>query len=113
MKPDLKSMTRKGLEKLKTDIDKALAKVETREKKAAIAAAEKALKAHGFSLADITGSEPTPKQRRKAAKKPTNPGKPKYANPNNKTQTWTDKGRQPDWFKTALAEGKAPGAMEI
>lgn len=42
MTTDLKSMTQKQLEKLRTDIDKALLKLTGSEKKAARAAAEKA-----------------------------------------------------------------------
>lgn len=114
MKTDLKSMTRKELEKLKGDIDKALARVEKKEMKEALAAAEKAAKAHGFSLAEVTGgATATAKAARKAAKKPKKPGVPKYANPEDKDQTWTGKGRQPDWFKAALAAGKTPEQLEI
>ncbi|MFT5625225.1 MAG: DNA-binding protein H-NS, partial [Lentimonas sp.] len=29
------------------------------------------------------------------------------------TQTWTGKGRQPTWFKEAVAAGTAPDTMEI
>ena len=52
MKNDLKSMTRKQLEKLRADVDIALAKLIERERKAALVAAEKAANAHGsvFSI---------------------------------------------------------------
>lgn len=114
MKTNLKSMTRKELEKLKGDIDKALARVEKKEMKEALAAAEKAAKAHGFSLAEVTGGAvATAKTARKLAKKPKKPGIPKYANPGNKDQTWTGKGRRPDWFMTAMAAGKSPEQLEI
>ena len=65
MKPDLKSMTRKELEKLKANVEKALVRVATKEKKAALAAAEKAAAAHGFSLAAITDDAPAKKTTRK------------------------------------------------
>ena len=114
MQIDLKALTRKELEKLKTDIDKALAKVTAREKKAALAAVERAAKAHGFTLADITGTAETPaKPKRKAPKKPAARGKPKYANPDDRKQTWTGKGRKPDWFNAALAAGKTPTDMAL
>lgn len=57
MQPDLKSMSRKELEKLKANIDKALQRVANKEMKEALAAAEKAAKAHGYSLAEITGGK--------------------------------------------------------
>ena len=114
MKHDLKAMTRKELEKLRTDIDKQLTRVESREKKLALAAAEKAMKKHGFSLADITGlGDPPKKATRNTAKKPANPGKPKYANPDDKSQTWTGKGRRPDWFLKAMDSGKTPDDLLI
>ncbi|MDX8355882.1 H-NS histone family protein, partial [Cognatiyoonia sp. IB215182] len=36
-----------------------------------------------------------------------------YANPDDKTQTWTGKGRKPEWFKAAMASGKTPEQCEI
>ncbi|MDX8353976.1 H-NS histone family protein [Cognatiyoonia sp. IB215182] len=114
MKHDLKAMTRKELEKLLADIDKQLARVEGKERKLALAAAERAMKKHGFSLADITGTDGTPKKAtRKTAKKPKNSGKPKYANPNDKKQTWTGKGRRPDWFLKAMEAGKTPEELTV
>jgi DNA-binding protein H-NS len=82
--------------------------------KEALAAAEKAARAHGFSLAEITGNGPMPavsKKRRTA--KPKNPGVAKYANPDNKTQTWTGKGRRPVWFVAAIQAGISPDDLAI
>jgi DNA-binding protein H-NS len=31
---------------------------------------------------------------------------PKYANPDDKEQTWTGRGRRPKWVEAALADGK-------
>ena len=115
MKYDLKSMSRKELEKLRSDIDKTLERVSNREMKAALAAAEKAAKAHGFSLAEITLDTATAEkpQRKKATANPKTSGKPKYVNPKDKTQTWTGKGRRPDWFVAATDSGKTPEQLEI
>ncbi|WP_342076645.1 H-NS histone family protein [Yoonia sp. SS1-5] len=113
MKPDLKSMSRKELEKLKLNVEKALSRVATKEKKAALAAAEKAAAAHGFSLAEITGepqAAPKTRKKRAAAKSPS---VAKYRNPKDADQTWTGKGRQPEWFKSAIAAGTSPESMEI
>jgi DNA-binding protein H-NS len=112
MPTDLKSMTRKELEKLKANVEKALAKLALKDKKAALAAAEKAAAAHGFSLAEITG-ETTAKKKQKTIAGPKKVSPPKYRNPENAAQTWTGKGRQPEWFKSALAAGKSPDFMEI
>ncbi len=112
MKPDLKSMSRKELEKLQADIEKALRKLAEKEKKAALAAAEKAAAAHGFSLAEITGEAPMRKKRQAKSGAKT-VSAPKYKNPADPDQTWTGKGRQPEWFKAALKAGTSPDAMEI
>lgn len=113
MKHDLKSMTRKQLEKLRSDVDVAIQKLAEKERKAALQAAEKAARAHGFTLAEITDSAPQTPKKRKTAKKAKAPSEPKYANPSDASQTWTGKGRQPDWFKAALASGKDPQELEI
>lgn len=109
MKTDLSEMSRNELLSLKSDIDLALNALAEKEKKAALAAAEKAVAAYGFSLAEITGS--TNGRKGKAGVKTS--AAPKYRNPDDANQTWTGKGRQPGWFKTAIAAGKSPDAMEI
>lgn len=113
MKPDLKSMTRKELEKLKANIDKALEKIAEKDKKAALAAAQKAAAAHGFSLSEITGGSVATVKKRKTKPGPKTVSPPKYRNPDAPEQTWTGKGRQPDWFKAAIAKGTSPDTMEV
>ncbi|WP_298917806.1 H-NS histone family protein [uncultured Roseobacter sp.] len=105
MKFDLKTLTRKQLEKLRSDVDTALEKMIERERKAALVAVEKAAKAHGFTLAEIAADAKPVKAKRKVPAKAKVALAPKYANPEDKSQTWSGKGRQPDWFKTALASG--------
>ena len=112
MTPNLKSMSRKELEKLKASVEKAISKLQEKDKKAALAAAEKAAAAHGFSLAEITGDAAT-KTPRKQMAAPKAPAAPKYRNPDDATQTWSGKGRQPNWFKTAMGRGAKPGDLEI
>ena len=84
----------------------------------AIKAAEKAAAAHGFSLAQLTGGETAaPKKRGRKpgpkAAKPKKAGAPRYKNPADASQTWTGKGRQPVWFKDAVAAGADPESMAI
>lgn len=112
MKFNLKSLSRKELEKLQSDVAKALAKVGDREMKAAKVAAEKTAAAHGFSLADLTGGV-APKKALKAAKKTKKPAPAKFRNPADAKQTWSGKGRQPDWYKSAIAAGKSPASMAV
>ena len=121
MKVNLKGMSRKELEKLRADVDKALDQVSSREKDLAIKAAEKAAAAHGFSLAQLKGGgaaapkkrgpKPGPKATKPAKSRKT--GAPRFRNPANGSQTWTGKGRQPVWFKDAVAAGADPASMAI
>jgi len=59
-------------------------------------------------LEELTG---TPARKKKTG--PKNKAPAKYKNPADESQTWTGKGRQPQWFKDAMAAGKSPEALEI
>lgn len=103
---DLNEMTRKELNQLRRDVEKAIDTLAAREKKAALQAAEKAAAEHGFSLAELAGFAG-----KKGAAKSKSPAK--YRNPENPDQTWTGKGRKPDWFKAAIEAGKSESDFEI
>ncbi len=109
----LKGMTRRELQALAARVEKAIAKLVKADKKKALEAASAAAKAHGFSLADLTGgAAPGPKNGRKTRKSgPKNP--PKYRHPSDATITWTGRGRRPDWIKDALAKGRKLANFEI
>ncbi len=62
-------------------------------------------KKHGFTLDEFTGG--------KASKASRPKGAAKYANPDDSTQTWTGRGRQPNWVKAAMASGKSLDDMAI
>jgi len=47
------------------------------------------------------------KDRRKPATRP------KYANPANKAETWSGRGRRPRWFDEAIKAGKSADDMAI
>ena len=116
MSIDLKSMNRKELEKVLSDVKKALTAAQTRERRDAKKAAERAAAEFGFSLDELTESpksaEAKPKARGKVAK-PKTKSVPKYANPEDKTQTWTGKGRQPNWYRENIEKGTPPESMQI
>ncbi len=116
MKINLKDMTRRELEKLRGDIDKAFARIEAAEekaaqiaaeKKAALIAAKKAAEAHGFSLAELTGEEAPDPAKKRPLKKTDKRGKvaPKYQNPANPDQKWSGRGRAPGWMAEHLEAG--------
>lgn len=109
MNADLKSMTRKELEKLRKDVDAAIQTVESRELKMAHEAASKAAADYGYSLEDITSMQSTSRR----GKGTRTVSAPKYRNPSNPDQTWTGKGRQPEWYKSEMANGVDPQTLEI
>ena len=86
----------KDLTTFKTTLNLAIAKkaeqekVELKEKLASIASEA------GYSLEELT------KVKTKKA-----PSSPLYQNPDDKSQTWTGKGRKPNWLLTALEAGKS------
>ncbi len=105
MATDLTKMTRVELEQLRGDIDKELRNAEARDRKEAKKAAEEAAAKFGFSLSELAGGAA------KGRAKVSSP--PKYANPKDASQTWTGKGRQPQWFKKAMEKGTDPKKLEI
>lgn len=102
---DLTSMSLAELQSLQKKVAKAITKVERQEKTQALAALEAKAKEMGFSLSELTGG--------KTAKTAGPKGAPKYANPDNPDQTWTGRGRRPEWIKTALEAGKSIDDLAI
>lgn len=107
MSVDLKGMTPKQLERLATDVAKEIARRDTKQRDAALKAAAKAAKQHGFDLGDLLGQAP---KKRGPKKKPA---PAKYRNPDNPEQTWSGRGRRPEWFKAAEKAGKPLASLEI
>lgn len=101
---DLSTLSCVELRQLSADVTSALASVEARNRKDALAAAEAAVQEYGFTLKDLIGG------RQKSAKAPS---AARYRHPENPVQTWTGRGRQPLWFKAALESGVSPEDMEI
>jgi DNA-binding protein H-NS len=99
---DLESLSRDDLQKLIQDAQKALKTVDARRMAEAKRAAEMATKQYGYSLEDVLASSS------KGSK-----GAPKYANPDDRTQTWTGRGRKPNWLIDALAAGKSLEDMAL
>lgn len=101
------------LKSLRKDVDKAIANYEKKRIADAKKEIEAIAKKHGLSVADVLGGGGAPARGRKKvtkAKGPKNP--PKYRNPDNGDQTWSGRGRQPAWFKSALEAGKTPDQMQ-
>ena len=104
----LNAMSLSELKSLRKKVDSSITKFEAKEKKKALAALKAKAKEMGFSLADLTGeNEGKPAGKAAAAKKPRAKVAPKYANPEDKSQTWTGRGRRPIWVQQALEAGKS------
>ncbi|MBI1417699.1 MAG: H-NS histone family protein [Limimaricola sp.] len=110
MNIDLDTMSRRELETLRVDIDKALVRVAQREREMARKAAEEAAAAHGFSLAELTGASGRGRAK-SASSGAKNPAR--YRNPANPAETWSGRGRKPGWIKDAEAKGIDISTMEI
>ncbi len=112
MSIDLKGLSLKELQKLAKDVAKAIDTVEARQRKEARAAMEKLAKEYGVSIEDILGAETKKPARKKRAQKPK-AGSPKYQNPADPSQTWTGKGRRPQWYLDAMKAGKTDDDLMI
>lgn len=113
-KDDLKSLSRKDLEKLLANVKKALAAAKARDHREAKKAAAKAAAEFGFSLDEISETvSSTPKKVKAKPKSQVSKSKPQFANPSDRTQTWTGKGRQPNWYRDQIAAGTKREEMRI
>ena len=106
MSVDLNNMSKEELKKLIKEAEKALKTIETRRLTQAKKAAESAAKEYGFSLDELLGGTAT-------KGKKTSKGVPQYQNPADPSQTWTGKGRKPNWVIEALASGKTMEDLKI
>lgn len=92
---DLSGMSKQELQKLQKEVNKAIESFDDRVRQEALSALEAKAREMGFSLSELTGGKKAKVQ---------NP--PKYRNPDQPEQTWTGRGRQPAWIKSALEAGR-------
>ncbi len=94
---DLTKMTSAQLQDLKERVDIAIAERRAEEAKSVKQQLEALAQKSGFSLSDLVGGK---KQRgRKGAVVI------KYRNPKDASQTWSGRGRKPNWLVGALKKG--------
>lgn len=105
----LDGMSQEELRELRTQVDRALSSFADRKRKEAIAAAEEAVRAHGFaSLAEVTRARRGAGRAAGTRGQSSRPsGAPRYANPDDASQTWSGRGRRPQWVKDSLDAGRA------
>jgi DNA-binding protein H-NS len=87
------------LEALAKEIEKAIKRREAENLVKAREAAEAAARQHGFSLGELVGS--------RSSRRSTPSSVARFRNPDNAAQTWSGRGRQPQWFKNALSSGRS------
>lgn len=100
---NLDKMSREELQDLQRQVNAALRNFDDRRKKEAQSKLETMAKEMGFSLSDFQS----------AKKSKASGGVPKYVHPENPSKTWSGRGRQPQWFKDALASGRKEGDLAI
>lgn len=107
-------MSEKELLALKNSIEKALARIEKKRKIEARKAIAAEARKHGFSLSDLlpdaAGKKAVSSSTVSKSKKPV---APKYRDPNDSARTWSGRGRQPQWYKSAIEAGIDPKKLEI
>ncbi len=96
----LESLDIEELKDLRKTVDRAIANYETRKRQEAISAVEQAAREYGFKLTDLLGNGKAGRGRKSDA------GTAKYANPDNPEQTWSGRGRRPQWISEALESGR-------
>ena len=93
---DLDTLSLKELKKLQKDVTKAIDSFAERERLAVLAELDAIARERGFTIDQVVGAK-------KSARKPV---APKYANPSDRSQTWSGRGRPPQWVKDAMGKGK-------
>lgn len=103
-KVNLSKMSLEELNALAKDVKKAIAGFQDRQRAEALKEVQAVAKKHGMSVDELLGK----KGKRKKAKVA-----PKYRNPANPSETWSGRGRQPQWFKAAIKAGKSEKSLTI
>lgn len=94
---DLSNLPTPELNKLAKNIDEELKQREIEERKDAKARIRELAASIGMTPEEVLGIE---------SAKRTTAGEPKFRNPDNPDQTWTGKGKRPNWLNEALAQGR-------
>lgn len=89
----------------KAALEKQIAETQRQERADAIAKVKALMAEYGLTAADIVGKTGPAPRNSSAAVASGRKVAPKYRNPAT-GETWTGRGLQPNWLKTALASGK-------
>ena len=111
MAVDLKSMTTKQLEKLSANVAKEMESRASKQKDAAMKAAEKGSEGTRLRIVRPCRRTPAKRTRAKAAPKAKLPPKIQEPPPTPR-RPGRGAGRQPDWYKAAIQSGASPQSLE-
>ena len=103
-KIDLGKLSLDELKALKKNVEKEIKGFRKKQRAEALKEIQAIAKKHGLSVDEVVGG----KGKTRRAKTPA-----KYRNPADNDQTWSGRGRQPAWYKDAIAKGKSPKSLEI
>ena len=106
---NLEKMSLKELVELETKVKKAIALVRDKERNELRRKMAELAGNHGFSVAELFGGG----RGGRGAAKGKSLGIAKYANPENKADTWTGRGRKPNWVLERLKKGAKLADFEI
>ena len=100
----LESLGIEELKDLRKIVERAIASYETRKRQEAISAVEQAAQEHGFKLTDLLANGKAGRGRKSNGG--TTIDAAKYVNPDDPEQTWSGRGRRPQWINEALDSGR-------
>ena len=98
----------KELVDLEAKVKKAIALARDRERNELKKKMADMAETHGFSVTELFGGT-----RGRGAGKSKSVGVAKYANPENRSDTWTGRGRKPNWLVERLKKGADLSDFEI
>lgn len=101
----LESMDLEGLKELRRKLERAITSYEARKRQEALSAVAQVVREHGFKLAELLGEGKSGKGRKSTG------SAVKYVNPENPQQTWSGRGRRPQWINDALESGRVLEGM--
>lgn len=111
---DLEQMSLDQLRDLRTQVDRAISGFTERKRREAMAAAEEAIRQHGFSsLAEVTRARRGSRAAAAGRLASKASAGARYANPDDASQTWSGRGRRPAWVNEQIGAGRALEDMAI
>ncbi|MDX2289044.1 MAG: H-NS histone family protein [Hyphomicrobiaceae bacterium] len=95
---NIDKMSLKDLIAHKADVEQAITTARQRERQEILQKMEALAEESGFSINDLLGGKGRGKGKMSQSAA-------RYVNPDNKTQTWTGRGRKPNWLVAKLNKG--------